>query len=30
MHDVHQRQRGATTIYENNEGAMKLANNPMA
>jgi hypothetical protein len=26
MHDVHQRHRGATTIYEDNEGAVKLAN----
>jgi hypothetical protein len=30
MADVHQRQRGATTVYEDNEGAVKLANNPMA
>jgi hypothetical protein len=30
MHDVHQRQRGPTTVYEDNEGAVKLANNPMA
>jgi hypothetical protein len=30
MRDVHQRQSGATTIYEDNEGAVKLANNPMA
>jgi hypothetical protein len=29
MEDVHQRQRGATTFYEN-EGAINLANNPMA
>jgi hypothetical protein len=29
MANVHQRQRGATTIYEDNEGAVKLANNPM-
>jgi hypothetical protein len=30
MADVHQRQRGATAVYEDNEGAAKLANNPMA
>ena len=30
MHDVHQRQCGPTTVYEDNEGAVKLANNPMA
>jgi hypothetical protein len=30
MHDVHQLQHGATTVYEDNEGAVKLANNPMA
>jgi hypothetical protein len=30
MHDVHQRQRGLTTFYEDNEGSVKLANNPMA
>jgi hypothetical protein len=30
MRDVHQRQRGPTTVYEDNEGAVKLANNPMA
>jgi hypothetical protein len=30
MHDVHQRQRGPTTVYEDNEGAVKFANNPMA
>jgi phosphoglucomutase len=30
MADVHQRQRGATTVYEDNEGAVKVANNPMA
>jgi hypothetical protein len=30
MEDVHQRQRGATTVYEDNEGVVKLANNPMA
>jgi hypothetical protein len=30
IRDVHQRQRGATTINEGNEGAVKLANNPMA
>jgi hypothetical protein len=28
--DVHQRQHGAATIYGDNEGAVKLANNPMA
>jgi hypothetical protein len=27
---VHQRQRGATTVHDDNEGAGKLANNPMA
>jgi hypothetical protein len=30
MANVHQRQRGATTVYEDNEGVVKLANNPMA
>jgi hypothetical protein len=30
MLDVHQHQHGAITIYEDNEGAVKLANNPMA
>jgi hypothetical protein len=30
MAHVHQRQRGATAVYEDNEGAVKLANNPMA
>jgi hypothetical protein len=30
MRDVHQHQHGATTVYEDNEGAVKLANNPMA
>jgi hypothetical protein len=30
MLEVHQCQRGATTIYEDNEGAVKLANSPMA
>jgi hypothetical protein len=30
MHDVHQRQHGATIAYEDNEGAVKLANNSMA
>jgi hypothetical protein len=30
MRDVHQHQRDATTVYEDNEGAVKLANNPMA
>jgi hypothetical protein len=30
MEDVHQRPRGATTVYEDNEGAVKLANSPMA
>jgi hypothetical protein len=30
MADVHQRKRGATTVYEDNEGAFKLANSPMA
>jgi hypothetical protein len=29
MRDVHQLQRGATPVYEDNEGAAKLANNPM-
>jgi phosphoribosylamine-glycine ligase len=28
--NVHQHRRGATTFYEDNEGAVKLANNPMA
>jgi hypothetical protein len=27
---VHQHQYGATTVYEDNEGVVKLANNPMA
>jgi hypothetical protein len=27
---VHQRQRGATTIYEDNEGAVKLFDSPIA
>jgi hypothetical protein len=30
MRDVHQHQHGATTVYEDSEGAVKLANNPMA
>jgi hypothetical protein len=30
MGDVRQHQRGATTFYEDNEGVVKLANNPMA
>jgi hypothetical protein len=30
MADVHQHHRGATTVYEDNEGAVKLANKPMA
>jgi hypothetical protein len=30
LQDVHQRQHGATTICEDNEEAVKLANNPMA
>jgi cysteine synthase len=30
MQDVYQRQHGATTIYEDSEGAVKLAQNPMA
>jgi hypothetical protein len=30
MEDVHQRQHGATTVYEDNEGAITLAKNPMA
>jgi hypothetical protein len=30
MHIVHQRQHDATIIDEDNEGAVKLANNPMA
>jgi hypothetical protein len=30
MRDVNQRQHGATTVYEDNAGAVKLANNPMA
>jgi hypothetical protein len=30
MQDVHQREHGATILYEDNEGAVKLANNPMA
>jgi hypothetical protein len=30
MQDVQQRQRGTTTIYEDNEGAVKVAINPMA
>jgi type II secretory pathway pseudopilin PulG len=29
MQDVYQRQHGATTFHEDNEGAVKLANNPM-
>jgi hypothetical protein len=29
MQDVHQRQYGATTVYEDNEGAVKLDNSPM-
>jgi hypothetical protein len=28
--DTHQEQRGGTTVYEDTEGAVKLANNPMA
>jgi hypothetical protein len=30
MQDVHQRQQSATTVYEDNEGAFNVANNPMA
>jgi hypothetical protein len=30
MQDARQRQRGATTVFEDDEGAFKLANNPMA
>jgi hypothetical protein len=30
MRDVHQHKHGATTVHEDNEGAVKLANNPMA
>jgi hypothetical protein len=30
MKDVHQRQHGAPTVYEDNEGEVKLASNPMA
>jgi hypothetical protein len=30
MQDVHHRQHFATTAYEDNEGVIKLANNPMA
>jgi type II secretory pathway pseudopilin PulG len=30
MQDVYQRRHGATTVYEDNEGAIKLANSPMA
>jgi hypothetical protein len=30
VQDVHQRQRGVTTVYEDNEGAIRLANHPMA
>jgi hypothetical protein len=30
MHDVHQWQRGAAAVCEDNEGGVKLANNPMA
>jgi hypothetical protein len=30
MHDVHHRKHGAITIYEDDEGAVKLVNNPMA
>jgi hypothetical protein len=30
MHDAQQRQRGATTVSEENEGVVKLANSPMA
>jgi sugar (pentulose or hexulose) kinase len=29
MHDVHQRQHGATRVCENTKGALKLANNPI-
>jgi hypothetical protein len=29
-HDVHQRKYSETTVCEDNEGAVKLANNPMA
>jgi hypothetical protein len=29
-HDVHHRHRGPTTVYEDSEGVVKLANNPMA
>jgi hypothetical protein len=29
MQDVHQRHQGATTVYEDNKGPTKLANNPM-
>jgi hypothetical protein len=30
LQDVHHRKRGPTTVYEDNEGDVKLANNPMA
>jgi hypothetical protein len=30
MQDIHQRQQGTTKTHEDNEGAGKLANNPMA
>jgi hypothetical protein len=30
MQDIHQRQHGGTTVYEDNEGAVKLANKSMA
>jgi hypothetical protein len=30
MHDVHHRKHCAITIYEDDEGAVKLVNNPMA
>jgi hypothetical protein len=30
MQNIHQRQLGATTVYVDIDGAVKLANNPMA
>jgi hypothetical protein len=30
MQDADQRQHGATTFYQDNEGPVKLTNNPMA
>eukprot|EP00873_Tetraselmis_striata_P026590 jgi/Tetstr1/446854/TSEL_034332.t1 len=30
LQDIHQQQQGPTIVYEDNQGAVKLANNPMA